>query len=674
MKLNPSLLNRLIPSLLAPVAFLIASPCHAFVFGEGDLKGSFDTTISIGGLYRLNNPDPALYGISNKFDGVSGQQRSVNADEGDLNYKRGFASTLVKASHDLQLNYKNMGVFVRGYYFDDFTNSDGTREKTPLNSEAEKLVAKGAELLDAYIYFKPTLGTMPARISVGRQVLSWGESTFIPNGINSINPIDVAKLRTPGSELKEALLPVNMVAGSLNITDNLTAEAFYLLDWERTRVDPPGTFFSTNDFVAKGGEKVYLGFGAIADTAALGPILRGTDIEPKKSGQYGINFRYLAEKLNHTEFGLYYMNYHSRLPMVSARTPTSPINTAPVSTLVQSIAGQLGQTQLVPVLASNGVPPANIPTVLTTLIGAALTNVPVGALPLSIQPFYPQAQGIAATALASPSVAQAKTVAFLTAAQTGRYLIEFPEDIHLVGASFNTSIKGIALQGELSYRSNQPLQIDDVELLFTALSSINPNFGPNNQVGNMLGQLNTYVPGFRRHKVWTGQLTATRVGRGFFGADQSTLVAEIGFVHANIPGAKATLRYDGPGTFVGGELAYMNASGSNASGIPPLSDPSDAFADRFSAGYQIVGRLDYNNAFAGVNVSPILVFAHDIAGNTPLPLGNFRHGRKTVTLGADFTFQNSWTLEARYVNFSGGGRFNLLSDRDYVSATVKYSF
>jgi hypothetical protein len=88
----------------------------------------------------------------------------------------------------------------------------------------------------------------------------------------------------------------------------------------------------------------------------------------------------------------------------------------------------------------------------------------------------------------------------------------------------------------------------------------------------------------------------------------------------------------------------------------------------------VVGRLDYNNVVAGVNISPLLVFAHDVGGNTPLPLGNFVHGRKTITLGADFTYQNAWAMELRYVNFGGAGRYNLLGDRDYVSATLKYSF
>src|SRR5258708_30984884 len=118
----------------------------------------------------------------------------------------------------------------------------------------------------------------------GRKVLSGGESTIIPNGINSVNPIDVAKLRTPGSELKEALRPLTMASGSINLTENLTLEAFYLFGWDRTRIDPPGTYFSTNDFVAKGGTKVYLGFGAIADFSSLGTSPRSTNPQAANPG------------------------------------------------------------------------------------------------------------------------------------------------------------------------------------------------------------------------------------------------------------------------------------------------------------------------------------------------------------------------------------------------------
>ena len=652
-----------------------APAAQAFLFEFGGAKGSFDTTISLGSLYRVNDPARDYFGLTN-----GGLQRSVNADDGDLNYHQGGVSFLAKASHDLLIKTDQAGLFVRGFYFNDFANSNGNRPHIPLSDEALKVVGEGAELLDAYVYFKDTIGSMPASLRIGRQVLSWGESTFIPNGVNSINPIDVGKLRTPGSELKEALRPLMMVSASLNVTETLSLEAFALLDWERTRVDPPGTYFSTNDFVAKGGKKVYLGFGAIGDSSGLGAIPRGSDREPGKAGQYGVNLKWLAHGLGDTEFGLYYMNYHSRLPVISATTPTEGIVvsniTGNTATALQGNAAFLGA--LVPSAAAAGLPTS---TALTVLIGASLgdptATATLNAFP-ALQPLLPTVAGVSS---------QFSQLELLTRAATGRYIIEFPKDIHLVGASFNTSLRGIALQGELSYRSSQPLQVDDVELLFAALSPLSARFSGNNQLSAALaaaGQpalgLNQYIPGFRRVKVWTGQMTATKVTRGFFGADQSTFLAEAGFVKADLP-SKSSLRFDGPGTFVGGDLAAMTNSGSNtsaaaliAAGSVPASEPAAAFADSFSWGYQVVGRLDYNNAFRGVNISPTIVYSHDVGGNTPLPLGNFIHGRKSFTIGAEFTFQNSWALDLRYVNFFGAGRYNLLADRDYVSCNVKYSF
>lgn len=648
----PCLRRQAVAGLVLALGF--APTARAFLFELGGAKGNFDTTVSIGGLYRVNDAARDNFGLA-----AGGLQRSVNADDGNLNYRSGVVSFLAKANHDLLLKYDNSGLFVRGFYFNDFVNSSGNRLRTPLSDEARKIVAEGAELLDAYVYFNETIGGMPASVRIGRQVLSWGESTFFPNGVNSINPIDVAKLRTPGSELKEALRPLMMVSGSLNMTEALSLEAFVLLDWDRTRVDPPGTYFSTNDFVAKGGKKVYLGFGAIADSSALGPINRGTDREPGNAGQYGINLRWLAHGLADTEFGFYYMNYHSRLPVISANTPIVPVNGA----LAASDSGAiLGANAAFIASLAGAVGPANVPSSLATLIGATLTGVPASALPAALQPFYATVAGV---------TSQLATRELLKSAATGQYLIEFPKDIHLFGASFNTSLKGIALQGEISYRSSQPLQVDDVELLFAALSPLSSRFSANNQIGAFA--LNTYIPGFRRLKVWTGQMTATKVTKGYFGADQTTFLAEAGFVNADLP-AKSTLRFDGPGTFVGGDFNYMTNSGSNAAGIPPLSEPASAFADSFSWGYQLVGRLDYNNAFHGVNVSPLIVYSHDVGGNTPLPLGNFLHGRKSLTVGAEFTFQNAWALDLRYVNFFGAGRYNLLSDRDYVSCNLKYSF
>ena len=648
-------------SVLTAAALAAALPVNAFQFTNGEFKGSFDTTLSIGGLYRLSDPDPSLYGYTNFFNGVPGTQYSVNSDDGNLNFPKGWASELVKVSHDFELRYKDAGLMARAYYFYDTKIQDNFQGRTPLSDAAKERVGRSFELLDLYSFIKFDVAGKPIDFRVGRQVLSLGESTFIPNGINVVNPVDLAKLRVPGAEIKEALLPVNMVKASIGITDKITIEPYWLLEFRRNEIEPAGSYFSTNDMASRGGQKVMLGFGGLPDTGTLGAIPRGADRQGGQLNQGGIAMRVLAPNLNDTEFGFYYARYHSRSPVISAFTPTGPISSA----FVQATASSLANQNLVPAMLANGVPAAAIPTILPQLLGAALTNVPATSLPASLAPFaafYPAAQSIAAGA---------GKVGLLTAAATGRYFVEYPEGIDMLGASFNTSVAhtGISWQGEVSYKMGVPLQVDDVELLFATLGALNTNFATNNQLGNYLGQYNTEIRGYRRQDVWTAQSTMTKVFGPNLGASQITVLGEIGAVWVDLP-SKGSLRFDGPGSFTDGDANYLLYTGN---GTVPTT-PAHAFADSFSWGYALVAKADYNNVFAGINMSPSLAFNHDVKGVTPLPLGNFIQDRRSLTIGVEFTFQNRWSMDLRYVDFLGGGRYNLLADRDYVSATLKYSF
>lgn len=638
------------PLVAVSVGLLAATSSRALVFNYSDLKVTFDSTFSIGGLYRLNDPDPDFYGVAN-----GGRQNSVNADDGNLNYRRGIASTVVKGTHDLELKWRNYGAFVRGTYFFDQENENERRARTPLSDEALDRVGSRAEFLDLYVRGDFDLGQHPLDLRFGRQVLNLGESTFIPNGINVINAVDVSRLRIPGSELREALLPVNMIKGSLGLTQNVTLEAFWLLEFRRTEIDPAGTYFSTNDFATRGGRAVYLGFGALSDQQPLGAVGRDLDHEGNNFTQYGADLRVSVPSLGDTEFGLYFANYHSRLPVISARTSSGPINS--------DLTGPLTQ-----VFLRAGLPSAQAAgqaAAINQLIVLSRTN-PAALTPTQLATLQaPQTQA---------AISGASQIALLTAAATARYFVEFPEDIKMVGASFNTSVHGIAWQGELAYKHGVPLQIDDVELLFAALSALSPTFGaPNNQVGSFLGQYNKYLPGFRRNDVWSGQTTLTKIFGPMLGAGQFTVVGEVGGIYVPQLPDKNVLRFDGQGTFTSGNQAAMSAT-TSAGSTPLPATSSGAFADSFSWGYQVIGRLEYNNLFAGVNFTPGIAFVHDVQGNTPLPLGNFVEGRKSVNLVAEFSWQNAWSFELRYVNFFGGGRYNLLSDRDYIASTVKYSF
>jgi hypothetical protein len=582
---------------------MVATPAYSFQFGQGDLTGNLDTTLSYGLMWRVADRDARLIGTANapRNDG-EGTARSVNYDDGNLNYDKGLVSNVVKVTSEFGLNYRRTGgVFLRGTGFYDFENMREGR-RAVLSDEALDLVGRDVRLLDAFVWGAFNLGSMPARIRLGDQVVSWGESTFIQNGINVINPVNVNAIRLPGAELKEALVPEGMLWGSISPTQNFSVEGFYLYDWEATEIDPPGSYWSTNDFAGAGGRRVMLGFGAVPDTVPFSfnpPVGTVVPVAPSReasdSGQYGVALRLYAPWLNDTEFGLYFINYHSRMPVISGRTGTAA--------------------------AAAGVDP----------------------------------QG-------------------RTYAQTASVFLEYPEDIKLYGASFNTLLAGMAVQGEVSYRQDAPLQIDDIELIFAALGAID-NLSPGNTpVAGLaaFGQLGLYpfgaeIPGYIRRDVVQVQTTATKLFGPTFGANQFVMVGEIGLTHVRDMPDKSELRLDGPGTPISGN---ERLTGFHFGEIEPAS----AFADANSWGYRLAARLDYNNAIGAITLSPRLAWAHDVDGTTPGPGGNFVEGRKAVTVGLGADYQNRWGADLSYTNFFGAGRYNLLNDRDIVAASVKYSF
>lgn len=648
--------------LILGLLLFLATPAAAFKFTLGDVQGSLDTTVSYGLNWRVAERDKEIANFA------PGQHPfSVNGDDGNLNYKANdYFSKVFKITSDLEFKYENFGLFLRGTAFYDFHNAHGDLERTELEGDALDLVGKNAELLDAFVWWDFELAGRPGTLRLGDQVLSWGESTFIQNGINTINPVDLNKLRIPGSELKEALKPVGMVSAALGANEYVSLEGFYQYDWERTEVDPPGSYWSTNDFVGKGGQKVMLGFGDAPDQGTLPASLtflgvpRGADRTPDDDGQYGVSLRLLAPRLNNTEFGLFYMNYHSRLPLISAQTGTlqgavaaAGMGTVATTTIAPAVVGALtgGATTQQAILAG-----------IAAGVGAGTTVDQAGLI----------AQAIATGGDVTRAVISAATDAY---AKTARYIIEYPEDIQLLGASFNTQLNrlGIALQGEYSYRLDMPLQVDDVELLLAALSPLNnpaTNILADNQVG-VFG-LNAYIPGYIERDVSQVQMTATKVFGPTLGSDQFTLVGEVGLTHVHNMPAKGSLRLEAPGTYVTGNPNQANDP--RGAHVTKPAEPADAFADATSWGYRAVARFDFNNAIGAVTLSPRIAWAHDVDGNSPSPGGNFLEGRKAITVGLGADYQNSWSADLSYTDFFGAGRYNLINDRDFVSFNIKYSF
>jgi len=282
---------------------------------------------------------------------------------------------------------------------------------------------------------------------------------------------------------------------------------------------------------------------------------------------------------------------------------------------------------------------------------------------------------------------------------TASYFAEYPEDIRLYGVSFNTAgPAGLALQGEFSYRPNQPLAYSGIELILAALGQANTVTGGTQIPGAPAGATEaffvpngTYLQGYARVKMSQFQMTATKTAPQVLGADQGVLVGEIGYTHySGLPNAHNlpfTQKFNASGVFLPALALAAASSGANAV-------QTDGYVTTNSWGYRLVGRLDYSNLMFGANVSPRLAFSQDVSGVSQ----TFNEGTKSYALGANLEWQKKWTLDLSYTSYFGGRTYcgtdspattqtlvggqaqtycssaNPIKDRDFYSIVATYSF
>ncbi|MCS4247016.1 MULTISPECIES: DUF1302 domain-containing protein [unclassified Pseudomonas] len=605
--------------LAVSLASTLAGPAFGVSFNIGEIEGSFDSSLSVGASWSTAKPNQDLIGVNNGGKGLS-----QTSDDGHLNFKRGETfSKIFKGIHDLELKYGDTGVFVRGKYWYDFELKDESRPFKDISDNNRKEGAKssGGQILDAFIYHNYNIADLPGNVRFGKQVVSWGESTFIGGGINSINPIDVSAFRRPGAEIKEGLIPVNMFYVSQTLTDNLSAEAFYQLEWDQTVTDNCGTFFSQPDIVSDGcnnnlrvlNKRSTIPTAFLPALAARGVdinnegvlVRRGGDDDARDSGQWGAALHYNFEPLD-TEFGAYFMNYHSRAPIFSAQA---------ASQAAFNSAAPLGQ------------------------------------------------------------------LAPLVVAGNSRYFMEYPEDIRLYGLSFSTTLPtGTAWSGELSYRPNAPVQISSTDILYAGVTPL-PGLGDASIIKGSPGQL---LHGYNRKEITQFQTTFTHFFDQVMGASRLTLVGEVGVTHVGGLESKNDVRYGrdpvfGPGTLPNGFCPTLN--GRTVAGAGPGADASnvsancnnDGFTTSTSWGYRGRAIWEYPDVFAGVNLKPSVAWSHDVKGYSPGPGANFEEGRKAVSLGLDAEYQNTYTASLNYTNFFGGD-YSTVNDRDFVALSFGVNF
>lgn len=305
-------------------ALLCAGAANAFTFEGETVSGNFDSTVSLGVGVRASkqacssvigstagSPTPASgasapAGCADFLSGLN--------DQGNLNYNRGDRfTTYLKGTHELLLNLPEDVKFLgRVSWLRDFSATNTTGNISGGNSSGESLshdsnneLRQKVRLLDLWVSKSFNLGEERARVRVGNQVVNWGESLFLPGGINQTNAIDLMRLSNPGTQLKEAILPAPMINFASGMGHGFSIETYVQQGWESNYFPPVGSYWST----------ATVGEGASA--AGLPTTKR-----PRSTGQYGVALRYTPPGME-ANFGLYVMNYHDKSPVLStASTPS----------------------------------------------------------------------------------------------------------------------------------------------------------------------------------------------------------------------------------------------------------------------------------------------------------------------------------------------------------------
>jgi hypothetical protein len=189
------------------------------------------------------------------------------------------------------------------------------------------------EILDAFVFSKFDLGSVPVNVKLGQHTIYWGESLFsFVHGVSyGQGPVDIRKaLVNPGVEAKEVFKPLPQISATAQLTDELQLAGQYFFGWKPSPFPDGGTYFGVIDALTLGGGTYLINPAAAALTSAqLGVGVAAVPFipsykDPKKSGDWGLAARWSPAWLDGT-MGAYYREYTDKLPqLVSAGFQPGP--------------------------------------------------------------------------------------------------------------------------------------------------------------------------------------------------------------------------------------------------------------------------------------------------------------------------------------------------------------
>ncbi|MER1046244.1 DUF1302 domain-containing protein [Pseudomonas aeruginosa] len=467
------------------------------------LESSLESVVEYSAMYRTAKAERVVQ---------DGQNLFANANDGSEYYSRGLVANEYKITSELNLRYQDSGAFVRGsaWYDTQLMDRPPTGGSNPLHntdsderypSDLRNRNGHGSRLLDAFIYSGYELNGLPLNVRLGRQVINWGEGIYYADGLNVVNPVDVGRIVLPNASLKEALLPSNMLSVQMGLSNSLSLEGFYGLEWRGNQVMPTGAFLNNSDVFGKGTNGLLVDLreqlAGAGIPESLVPGLNGEDgvvavahygreRDARDSGQFGVALRYMAEELNNTEFSLYYLNYHSKVPFLSMRPGAS-------HGCSQGGGGRFASLCSL----ANALDPASVPMVdgLALLDGTS-------------------------------------------------YDLIYPEDIRLFGFTVSGNLGDTNLALELTYRPNAALEPSmdyEWQQLVTGALQQGGGSGAPVDLGKFGYVGSAPIDLYQRGEMFTSSLSAVHIFGPTLGLDDLLLLGELASNH--VPGLSDTANY-----------------------------------------------------------------------------------------------------------------------------------
>jgi hypothetical protein len=209
--------------------------------------------------------------------------------------------------------------------------------------------------------------------------------------------------------------------------------------------------------------------------------------------------------------------------------------------------------------------------------------------------------------------------------KVGEYVLVFPEEITLYGASFSTTVGGVSLAGEAHLRHRMPL-VSAPSVAPPGVVADN-DANPRYALGDTVHGQVSLIHGVHPTPLWQG----------------ATLLAEIG-----------------------------------GQGVTRFIENPEAFApdrNRWALGLRVLFTASYFNVLPNLDLNVPLTLAYNPTGKSPIAgFNGGAHNGGLVSAGVTGQFRTVWIGGVQVTHFFGRKDFQALGDRDFVSLSVQRTF